>query len=255
MSSRERPGFFSGSSNFHISGGTFNDVSGDLNQYYTHNFDVQYNQVNGNITRYNSPTIVNFAFPPSTAPYLRHSDAGGPRRGAGRGNSSGTRTAPYNTITRGSGQYASPPPHNRTSRMPGRGGPVSSPDAYSSAGTPISQGPSLPPRTSPRTVRQGSSNSSGTALPEQSGSGNRSLDHFRHDTSWAYTPSYTPPPAPAPPAIPRNPGPDEGATDSEYSSESEDGDESDESEAGHSPDFAAPQGPSNNRARERRQSI
>ncbi|KAJ7182588.1 hypothetical protein C8R43DRAFT_967477 [Mycena crocata] len=63
MSARSRSGpqsFFSGCSNVHISGGTFNDIAGDLNQYfsYSHQVAVQYNRHNSSMSSVVSPSTM-----------------------------------------------------------------------------------------------------------------------------------------------------------------------------------------------------
>lgn len=110
-------GFFSGATNFTISGGTFNEIRGNLNQTNVHHHSVQYNQVNGHLRPYNSPTNRNFGYAPPP-PNRSITDPQPPRRGAARGwnyhnfvasfydnsipgNFSGVRMEPY-SIGRGS---------------------------------------------------------------------------------------------------------------------------------------------------------
>ncbi|KAJ6567760.1 hypothetical protein DFH09DRAFT_443179 [Mycena vulgaris] len=240
--SHDRPGFFAGCTNFEISGGVFNDIAGDLNQFSSQHFAVQYNQVNGDMARYNSPTIVNFGGQaPPMAPNLRY-DPGRPRRGAGRGNHSGIRMAPYSN-SRGSEQSAF-----QADRISGRGG---IPSQYNgNPSWPAPQGGAHPRAQHPP-----------QHPPQHPGADGGFLNAARRENPW----TYIPPPMPSPSSHPshRNPEPaDDTLSDAESPESGDEGDDQsdDESEDGarmtlHSDDSASLQGPNNNRTRQRRQSV
>ncbi|KAF7368992.1 hypothetical protein MVEN_00225800 [Mycena venus] len=171
--------FFDGCTNFEISGGTFNDVRGNLNQRRVNHYNVQYNNVNGNLTRYNSPTIVNFGGP---APMFNHNtaDPPPPRRGAGRGNYA-VRMEPYSTV-RGSEPIAQIPAF-RPNRIPSRGGVPSPHDANPSQASPSpNRERGVPPRA----------RSTQNYLSQPSGSTSGPLNGRRRGDSWAYSPPPMP---------------------------------------------------------------
>ncbi|KAJ7472230.1 hypothetical protein B0H11DRAFT_1346900 [Mycena galericulata] len=243
MSSRDRgrssSGFFSGCTNFTISGGTFNEIAGDLRQYSTQHFAVQYNNVSGHYMRYDSPTIVDIgrtgpSLVPnrgtSPAPNRSNTDPGA-RRGAGRGSYSGFRMAPYSS-GRGSEQPPPQSPHSRTSRVPqaGRGGSVTSPFNRSSPASVPGQAPREHSQQSG--LRNGFTNGSGRYNP------------------WTYTPPQIPPSSPAASSGSRNSEPAE-----EDHSDTSDESDADSPRTRHSGDRVAPDGPSSIRGRDPRQSV
>ncbi|KAJ7740957.1 hypothetical protein DFH07DRAFT_943662 [Mycena maculata] len=172
MSDRLASGFLRGTTISTVSGGTFTEVHGNLNQtnYMSNQVTTaEYNYVpNGDINRYNSPTIVEFGrVGPPAVPTMPHnsSNADAAPKRAGRGSHSGVRMAPYDT-GRGSEQPSSQPPRSRTSATPGHRG----------VAFPLNAGPSRP--------------QSGVA--SGSGSGFRNAPR----NCWAYTPPRMPSPAP-----------------------------------------------------------
>ncbi|KAJ7176572.1 hypothetical protein C8R46DRAFT_1076688 [Mycena filopes] len=202
--SRPKPtGFFDGASNFEIRGGTFNEVAGDLNQYYTTHQAVQHNIISGNYTRYNSPTIVNFGQsppppplhrnpPPLTYPSFNRGNPSplGPTRGAARADihAAGLRMEPYPTAHGYDYKQQSPPqsPSFRSNRALGRGG--------SGAYSPSDKNPSSDRGTGvyPRFRHHPN---------QQSGSGTGSASRRSQDP-WAYIPA---PQTARPPSPPRGP--------------------------------------------------
>ncbi|KAJ7040821.1 hypothetical protein C8F04DRAFT_1082286 [Mycena alexandri] len=232
MARRKPTGFFDGATNFEINGGVFNEIGGDLNQYYTTHHAVQHNIVHGDFTRYNSPTIVNFGLspppppfnhinrnilPPPGFPTFNHGNPSGPVRGLGRGCSSGVRMEPYNTAR---GFEPTPSSQSRSNR-PGRGGSAPSPYHPHPSSPVPDRGPEVYPR-SPQYPQPGSSSS-----PR------------RFYDPWAYTPppQMPPPPSPAGAAY-RNPNPAEDDAISDGGSVDTD-DESDEESDPSSPTASA----------------
>jgi len=240
-------GFFSGCTDFEISGGTFNDVRGNLNQRRVNHYNVQYNSVNGNLTRYNSPTIVNFGVPPRMFDHNLADPPPPQRRGAGRGNLSGVRMEPYST-GRGPEPFAQLPPP-RTNRIPGRGDVPSPYESNPSQATPIpNRGHGIPPRAQ----------STPHYLPQSSGSANRSFNDRRRGDPWAYSPPPMPPSVSPVSYRDVRPTEDETISDGE-TMHSEDGSD-DESDAGPSVTLpsenpVAPEGSGNSRVGPRRRSF
>ncbi|KAJ7768393.1 hypothetical protein B0H16DRAFT_1519704 [Mycena metata] len=226
MARRKAAGFFDGATNFEINGGVFNEIGGNLNQYYTTHHAVQHNIVHGDYTRYNSPTIVNFGqprppppfnrvnrnvLPPPAFPGFNPGNQSGPIRGFGRGSSPGVRMEPYSTAARGFEQESpTQRPQSRSNRSPGRGGSAPSPHDRHPVSPVSDRGPEVYPRA-PRYPQPGSS-----SAPR------RSYD------PWAYTPSSQMPPPPSPAgAAYRTPEPAEDDKTSDGGSDDESDDESD----------------------------
>jgi len=222
-------GFFSGATNFTISGGTFNEIRGNLNQTNVHHHSVQYNQVNGHLRRYNSPTNGNFGYAPPP-PNRSITDPQPPRRGAARGNFSGVRMEPY-SIGRGSEPPAPIPPFRR---VPGPGGSVPSPYETPYETNPFAPLPNRGPGMYPR----------GQHHPPQSGSGNG----FRQPRDpWAYSPPPRPSPVSQTSYRDFRPVDDETMSDGESLFSDEDGsdDEGDAPTTLPSKNLVTPEGPSN----------
>ncbi|KAJ6551497.1 hypothetical protein B0H19DRAFT_1073195 [Mycena capillaripes] len=243
-------GFFSGASNFTISGGTFNEIAGDLNQHTVYHYSAQYNQVTGNLNRYNSPTTVNFGCPPPQ-PSRSITDPPPSRRGAGRGNYyPGTRMGPYNNITRGPEPLAQIPPFRSTR---GRG-VLSSPEGRSPSMPNSSRGPGI--YSAPSPSRGPGMYPGGLHYPQQSGSGNGFANGRRRGNPWAYTP---PVPSPVSPTSYRGPHPteDEDMSDVESLKSEDKGQGSDTESDGDTPcsGNTAPERPSTSRAAQRTRSV
>ncbi|KAJ6554073.1 hypothetical protein B0H10DRAFT_2123934 [Mycena sp. CBHHK59/15] len=210
-----RPGFFQGATNFEISGGTFNDIAGDLNQYHTYHFAAEFNNIQGDSTRVNSPTIVNYhSQPPPFIPNRSHTEPAAAWRGAGRG----IRRATYNT-GRPSEQPQYRAPHSRNIRIQ-----RDDPELRSAGSNP----PSTPrPHFSPSMVDVDRRDVRARNYPQRSEPSGSFLNRTRHDNRRAYVPT-------PPPALYRNTT----VEDEDESSNSED--EEDKSDAGNSTTLQPP---------------